>query len=121
MKNKTALIVLTGLLILSLTTAIVYAGNKNQNDDNGNSAAATGKENQKDGCDVPENAKDVWVYIPPNGPIWLGGACCASNLEYSEGVYIPNQCCNPPDFLPGPGVPGNHCECFANRGFQSPL
>jgi hypothetical protein len=114
--KKTTIIIM--LLILTLPSMIVFAGNKNQNDDHGNSAAATGKENNLDGCNVPENAHDVWVYIPPEDVVWLGGACCASNIEVFDGVYFPNQCCNPPDFIPGPGVPGNHCECFANRGFQ---
>jgi hypothetical protein len=115
--KKTSIILL--LLILSIPSMIAFAGNKNQNGVNGNSEYATGKENFLDGCNVPENAEDVWVKIP-DGPIWLGGACCASNVEFSEDVYYPNQCCNPPDFLDGPGVPGNHCLCFENRGFQSP-
>ena len=118
MKKQLTPIFLLGLLILAMPSIFAFAGFNNQNDDNGKSAErGTGKENNMDGCNVPENAASVWVYIPPEDVVWLGGACCASNIEIFEGVYLPNQCCNPPDFIPGPGVPGNHCLCFENRGF----
>ena len=115
--KKTSIIIL--ILILSIPSIMVFAGTKNNNDDHGNSADATGKENFKDGCRPPAHAASVWVFIPPEGVIWLGAKCCASNVELiTDLVYFPNQCCNPPDFVPPFGVPGNHCLCFDNRDYQ---
>jgi hypothetical protein len=64
---------------------------------------------------------DVAVFIP-GVATWLGGPCCASNMETApeSGVYFPNQCCTPPDFVGEPAVPGNHCLCFLLRGYISP-
>ena len=59
---------------------------------------------------------DVAVSIP-GVATWWGGPCCASNMEAGPKVYLPNQCCNPPDFVGEPAVPGNHCLCFEIRGY----
>ncbi len=120
MKTKTILVLIITIALFAFPVNIALAGYNNQNDDNGNSAErGTGKENYKDGCNVPASAGNVAIYIPPEGPIWWGGPCC-KGPSLDEGLYLPNQCCNPPDFLPGPGVPGNHCLCFFNRGFTGP-
>ncbi len=135
------------LLMTTLIFAVpaVFAGNKNQNDEtNGKSVErGTGKANGLDGCAPPAQSGDRWVYVPSdlldeflaaigiNPPYdfyheWVGGPCCPSNAYPDPAVSLyplPNQCGNPPDYFPAPpiesgeAVPGNHCLCFAIRGY----
>jgi hypothetical protein len=131
MRKKLSLlaVVLLTMTLLSIPSFLAFAGHNNQNGDNG--SQGTGKVNGLDGCRPSEEAGNVWIQIPgmPIPPfttgIWEGGPCCAA---YSHGpvgtfegepVYMPNQCCNPPDQGPT-GVPGNHCVCFMNRGWPIP-
>lgn len=94
---------------------------RNQNDENGKSAErGTNNFNGMDGCRIPARAGNVNILIPPPfGPEVLeGGPCCASNTYLTIGPfsgYLPNDCCNPPEFLFGIAVPGNHCLCFELR------
>jgi hypothetical protein len=136
MKIKSNLLLATVIIFgFFLLASTVMAGWNNQNDGNGQSYEnGTGKANGKDGCIAWGGMKAADL-----GPefeaffgyryVW-GGGCCASNqmvdeVETNDGIiqiYMPNQCCNPPDFDPfgnptGNHFPGNHCECFLIRGF----
>jgi hypothetical protein len=121
------------ILILAIPVSLAFAGSKNQNGENG--IQGTDKINNIDGCRPNENAGDVWVYVPSaildalgfTDPVyheWKGGPCCTSNTLSGIGEDYPlsNECCNGPDTVPIPGIPGepapgNHCLCFAIRGY----
>jgi hypothetical protein len=103
------------IILISLSTGAVFAGDNNQNGEHGDQG--TGIENGKDGCRAQGGY--VFVAVDP-GTVWLGGACCPSN-EFWPGVLDypkANQCCNPPDFVHA--QPGNHCLCFFDRGYTQP-
>jgi len=109
---------------MALSGGAVLAGDNNQNGENGNQG--TDKVNGKDGCRA--GGGNYWVYIDSELPPWIlsheweGGPCCPSNepSEFGPNFYpVPNQCCNPPDNGPT-GQPGNHCLCFAMRGYPVP-
>ncbi len=121
MKTRTILLTFITIAIIALPTSIAFAGFNNQNDENNGKSVerGTGKLNHKDGCNVPAQAGNVAVYIPPENTVWWGGPCCKGPI-FLDGIYFPNQCCNPPDFILDEGVPGNHCLCFFNRGFTGP-
>jgi len=135
MRKKTIVVTLLILIsILAIPSIITYAGNNNNNDENGKSAErGTGKVNHKDRCRPDVQAGNVWIHIPESIPLpgwitsrdWEGAPCCAHRAGGSvsniggDPVYLPNQCCNPPDEGPF-GVPGNHCLCFMLRGYPVP-
>jgi hypothetical protein len=137
MKNKTVSMTLFLIIVLSLSmvTISVFAGHNNNNYKNGKSAErGTGKANGLNGCAPPTQAGSVNIdgnfpNLGNGGEIWAGAYCCASNhIDEVSELPTPNQCCNPPDYLPSPPfdpetptgehVPGNHCLCFELRGFQ---
>jgi hypothetical protein len=125
-KVKKIVLVAIGIVVLlmALSGGAVLAGDNNQNTpENGKSVErGTGRTTEVnegagyDGCQALGG--DYPVYIPPEDIIWLGGPCCPSNILNGEGVPYPNECCNPPDFIHA--QPGNHCLCFAIRGFTTP-
>ena len=132
-ENLRKLLVILTIITLALPLNVAFAGSKNQNGENG--AQGTDKINDKEGCRPNENAGNYWVYIPteliPPEPSflheWEGGPCCPSNIlsGIGENYPLPNECCNGPDHLPpemgggltGEYAPGNHCLCFAYRGY----
>ena len=135
-ENLRKLLVILAIIVLALPLNIALAGSKNQNGENG--AQGTDKINDKEGCRPNENAGNYWVYIPteliPPEPSflheWEGGPCCPSNIlsGIGENYPLPNECCNGPDHLPfppftptGESAPGNHCLCFALRGYPEIL
>jgi len=141
MKERSLVLAIALLLFLSaaLLVSAAIAGSNNQNDENGKSyERGTGKINGLEGCRPPEQSGNYWVYVPtellPLGwsHEWEGGPCCPSNAPSGIGdnYPLPNQCCNPPDYLPSPPAPaetptgeqqpGNHCECFEIRGWPIP-
>jgi hypothetical protein len=143
MKKK---IILTTLVLILMTTLVlsvpaVFAGNKNQNDETNGKSVERGTGKLSNGLPLQSNVPwptfdifgkyvegcralgggNVMVYVPGEGD-WPGGPCCPSNtyLDPAVSAYpLPNQCCNPPDFLLPlgtlPSVPGNHCICFIYR------
>jgi hypothetical protein len=125
-RNPTTFIIVLAIC-LAIAIPLVTAGSKNQNDGNGKSnERGTGKINGREGCEAWGGHKAVDLG-PPLGAVW-GGACCPSNEQLGttaggNNVHAPNQCCNPPDYVPGTPIPtglqqpGNHCECFAIRGY----
>ncbi len=139
MKNKLRLLLLTTLILgIALLSSSVMAGSKNQNNGNGKSdLRGTGKINGLNGCAPPLESGNYMIYMPSDLPPgwsheWEGGPCCPSNIPSGMGnnYPLPNQCCNPPDYLPSPpwdpetptGAhhPGNHCLCFEIRGWPIP-
>ncbi len=141
MSKKMAILLLLTLSILLLGFSMqlsANAGSNNQNDENGKSyERGTGKINGLDGCRPPESSGNYWVYVPADLPPgwsseWEGGPCCPSNMlsEIGNNYPLPNQCCNPPDYMPSPPLPpetpsgeqqpGNHCLCFEVRGWPIP-
>jgi len=134
--KKLILLISVIVLLMALSPTMVLAGSKNMNGENGDQG--TEKVNGKDGCQANVHSGDRWVYVPssafPESPYyheWKGGPCCPSNVLASTigavSIYtLPNQCCNGPDYLPGTTdiyepAPGNHCLCFADRGYPDIL
>lgn len=131
------------MIVMVLLTSSALAGTKNQNDENGKSyERGTGRTAEMNmlGCRPNTNAPDSWVYVPTDllPPVeffheWLGGPCCPSNIlsDTTNQYPLPNQCCNPPDYLPegppffgepsGEQAPGNWCLCFHLRGYPDIL
>jgi hypothetical protein len=129
-QNVGAVFVLV-IALLVTNSVLVFAGHNNANGNNGQSAEnGTGQVNHLDGCRPDVQSGNVWIFIPSPLPpgwsnVWEGGPCCAAystgavGYENGDPVYLPNQCCNPPDEGDA-GVPGNHCVCFMNRGWPIP-
>jgi hypothetical protein len=140
-KNISYLIVLTLIVTLLISVPVIFAGTKNANGENGDQGT------NKDSNELPSQSRvpypawdvleddgdahygdyvegcraeggDVTVFVPNFGVI-DGGPCC-KGPEISEGLYAPNQCCIPPDFIGEPAFPGNHCLCFLMR-WDGPL
>lgn len=129
--------VLVGVLLLSLvfiTPAV--AGNKNQNGLNGSQGTNKASNQLPDQSNIPWPAGFIenlfgWPNVVEGcraggGNITIleeglglvkGGPCC-KGPKIEEGIYEPNQCCNPPDFIHY--TPGNHCLCFMMR-WDGPL
>jgi hypothetical protein len=137
MKKAILVAVVISILLMALAPAVVFAGDRNSNGENGEHG--TGIINGLNGCRPPIEAGDYWVYVPTEllPPIdvlheWMGGPCCPSNepSNTNNAYPLPNQCCNPPDYLPnippfngapsGEQRPGNHCLCFELRGYPLP-
>lgn len=134
-------------MVLSLT--VVFAGNKNQNGDNGYQGTNKPSNQLPTQSNIPPPAGfledilgppgtphvvegcragggDVPIYEPGLGVV-DGGPCCKGPMIEEgpyAGNYEPNQCCNPPDiiFLGDSAfyTPGNHCLCFVMRFDGSP-
>jgi hypothetical protein len=121
--KKLLLVPLIAVLLIMSVSTMVFAGSSNQNGTNGKSfERGTGRTTEQnegfgyDGCQAWGG--DYETFIPGEG-IWLGGPCCPSNVLANTivpvwpAVPLPNQCCNPPDFIHA--QPGNHCLCFQMR------
>jgi len=136
MKKQIVLTVLTMMAIVSIAsiTPQVFAAFNDHIPSNQGTEIINGK----DGCQAHGGTTAVILgpaspFPPPYPQVSLcvveGGACCASNkvagTTQSETTYYePNQCCNPPDYLPfppyaptGEHYPDNHCPCFAIREY----
>ena len=143
----TLFLTLISTLVLSVPTVLAGNMNHNADPDfppaydAGNSIIrGTGKVNGQDGCRPDEHSGTFTIdmaFSPEDRAhldallagltpslyltteLWEGGPCCRSNqVDEASGLPTPNQCCNPPDMgPPGSGVPGNHCECFEDRGY----
>jgi hypothetical protein len=134
-------IVLVGVLFLSLVFITpALAGNKNQNGINGYQGT------NKASSQLPAQSKVPWpagfienlfglpnvvegcragggnVTIFEEGLGFVKGGPCCKGPEIEEGIYAPNQCCNPPDIVYPDSfwTPGNHCLCFMMR-WDGPL
>ncbi len=137
--TKSNAVYLMLILLIAAPSFIAFAGNKNQNGDNGDQGTNKDSSELPDQSNVPPPAGlvedilapgepyvvegcraeggDVMVHVPGLGNV-LGGACCASNIiDEGTGYPYPNQCCNPPDSLyeTEDYTPGNHCLCFVMR------
>ena len=142
--TKSNAVFLMLIILIAAPSFIAFAGNKNQNGDNGDQGTNKDSSQLPDESNVPfpagvvedmmgdphvvegcrANGGDEIIYVGFIPDILfdetLGGTCCASNyVDESVSPYPwPNECCNPPDILypPETYTPGNHCLCFVMRG-----
>jgi hypothetical protein len=125
MRKIMLVVAVIAVTLMALSSGAAIAGDKNQNDEKGRGTQGTDKVNGKDGCRPDVMSGNYWVYMPDPPPWapheWEGGPCCPSNelaTDYGSELPLPNQCCNPPDYVHP--QPGNHCECFHLRGYPPP-
>jgi hypothetical protein len=141
MEKHTILATFTLLtLSLAFSVPLVFAGYNNSNGINGYQGTNRASNQLPDQSNVPwpsgivedifapgsphvvegcrAQGPTVIVSVPGLGDV-PGGPCC-KGPQITEGLYAPNQCCNPPDIAypnPDDWTPGNHCLCFVMRLF----